>query len=158
MDTRCTQGLEPRGSLSYDPVLCSAHSSQTSFQESNVWGSSPGGFLAVRPFCPWDPCGRIPSHWDLGDWPTMALHSGEEREGDAVRPDCDVCFPLPFLRILSFNNLTRLDEESLADLSSLSILRLSHNSISHIAEGAFRGLKSLRVLYVFPRWVGGRVE
>lgn len=49
---------------------------------------------------------------------------------------------------MSFNNLTRLDEESLADLSSLSILRLSHNSISHIAEGAFKGLKNLRVLYV----------
>lgn len=75
-----------------------------------------------------------------------------------MQPDCDVCFPLPSLRILSFNNLTRLDEESLADLSSLSILRLGHNSISHIAEGAFRGLKSLRVLYVLPRWVGGRAE
>lgn len=49
---------------------------------------------------------------------------------------------------MSFNNLTRLDEESLADLSSLSILRLSHNSISHIAEGAFKGLRNLRVLYV----------
>lgn len=55
---------------------------------------------------------------------------------------------LPFLRVLSFNNLTRLDEESLAELSSLSVLRLSHNSISHIAEGAFKGLRSLRVLYV----------
>lgn len=64
--------------------------------------------------------------------------------------------PLPPLhRILSFNNLTRLDEGSLADLSSLSILRLSHNSISHIAEGAFKGLRNLRVLYVSPRGRGG---
>lgn len=39
-----------------------------------------------------------------------------------------------------------MDEESLAELSNLSILRLSHNAISHIAEGAFKGLKSLRVL------------
>lgn len=61
--------------------------------------------------------------------------------------------PPPFPRVLSFNNLTRLDEESLADLSSLSILRLSHNSISHIAEGAFKGLKNLRVLYVVHRGV-----
>lgn len=64
--------------------------------------------------------------------------------------DGDVCFPSS-PRVLSFNNLTRLDEESLADLSSLSILRLSHNSISHIAEGAFRGLRNLRVLYVVHR-------
>lgn len=58
----------------------------------------------------------------------------------------DVCLPLLILRILSFNNLTRLDEESLAELSGLSVLRLSHNAISHIAEGAFKGLKNLRVL------------
>lgn len=51
-----------------------------------------------------------------------------------------------FLRILSYNNLTRLDEGSLADLGGLHVLRLSHNSINHIAEGAFRGLKNLRVL------------
>lgn len=50
------------------------------------------------------------------------------------------------LRILSYNNLTRLDEGSLADLGGLHVLRLSHNSINHIAEGAFRGLKNLRVL------------
>lgn len=62
--------------------------------------------------------------------------------------------PLSFLRVLSFNNLTRLDEDSLADLSSLSILRLSHNSISHISEGAFRGLRNLRVLYVSRCGVG----
>jgi Leucine-rich repeat (LRR) protein len=55
--------------------------------------------------------------------------------------------PYPFLRILSFNNLTRLDAESLAELSSLTTLRLSHNAISHIAEGAFKGLKNLRILY-----------
>lgn len=91
----------------------------------------------------------VPSHWDPDDWPTVAPCLEEEREGHPLPSHGDVCFPLPFLRILSFNNLTRLDEESLADLSSLSILRLSHNSISHIAEGAFRGLKSLRVLYVF---------
>jgi len=51
-----------------------------------------------------------------------------------------------FLRILSYNNLTRLDEGSLADLGGLHVLRLSHNSINHIAEGAFKGLKNLRVL------------
>lgn len=50
------------------------------------------------------------------------------------------------LRILSYNNLTRLDEGSLADLGGLHVLRLSHNSINHIAEGAFKGLKNLRVL------------
>lgn len=52
------------------------------------------------------------------------------------------------LRSLSFNNLTRLDEGSLADLGGLQILQLSHNAISNIAEGAFKGLKNLRVLYV----------
>lgn len=67
-------------------------------------------------------------------------------EQGAPGPGGDICLLL--LRVLSFNNLTRLDEESLADLSSLSILRLSHNAISHVAEGAFKGLKSLRVLYV----------
>lgn len=51
-----------------------------------------------------------------------------------------------FLRILSYNNLSRLDEGSLADLGGLHVLRLSHNSINHIAEGAFKGLKNLRVL------------
>lgn len=56
---------------------------------------------------------------------------------------CCIFFPL---RILSYNNLTRLDEGSLADLGGLHVLRLSHNSINHIAEGAFRGLKNLRVL------------
>ncbi|MEQ2201049.1 hypothetical protein XENOCAPTIV_006768, partial [Xenoophorus captivus] len=47
---------------------------------------------------------------------------------------------------LSYNNLTRLDEGSLAVLGDLHTLRLGHNSISHINEGAFRGLKALRVL------------
>lgn len=108
--------------------------------------SSPGGFLAVRPFCPWDSGGHVPPHLDPDDWLTQLHHRERRREDNAEQPDGDVCSPLLFLRILSFNNLTRLDEESLADLSSLSILRLSHNSISHIAEGAFRGLKSLRVL------------
>uniref|UniRef100_A0A8C9M1X5 Leucine rich repeats and immunoglobulin like domains 1 n=1 Tax=Panthera tigris altaica TaxID=74533 RepID=A0A8C9M1X5_PANTA len=60
--------------------------------------------------------------------------------------------------VLSFNNLTRLDEESLADLSSLSILRLSHNSISHIAEGAFKGLKNLRVLDLDHNEISGTIE
>uniref|UniRef100_A0A5F4WF96 Leucine rich repeats and immunoglobulin like domains 1 n=1 Tax=Callithrix jacchus TaxID=9483 RepID=A0A5F4WF96_CALJA len=62
------------------------------------------------------------------------------------------------LKVLSFNNLTRLDEESLAELSSLSVLRLSHNSISHIAEGAFKGLKSLRVLDLDHNEISGTIE
>lgn len=100
----------------------------------------------MKPLCPRDSGGHVPSHLDPDDWLTR-LHRRERRRDNAEQPSGDhVCSPLPFLRILSFNNLTRLDEESLADLSSLSILRLSHNSISHIAEGAFRGLKSLRVL------------
>lgn len=49
-------------------------------------------------------------------------------------------------RNLSYNNLTRLDEGSLAVLGDLHTLRLGHNSISHITEGAFRGLKAVRVL------------
>jgi len=65
---------------------------------------------------------------------------------------------LSFPRVLSFNNLTRLDEESLADLSSLSILRLSHNSISHIAEGAFKGLRNLRVLDLDHNKISGTIE
>lgn len=54
--------------------------------------------------------------------------------------------PLPLFRNLSYNNLTRLDEGSLAVLGELHSLRLGHNAISHIDEGAFRGLKALRVL------------
>lgn len=49
-------------------------------------------------------------------------------------------------RNLSYNNLTRLDEGSLSVLGDLHTLRLGHNSISHITEGAFRGLKALRIL------------
>ena len=49
-------------------------------------------------------------------------------------------------RNLSYNNLTRLDEGSLAVLGDLHALRLGHNSISHITEGAFRGLKAVRIL------------
>lgn len=49
-------------------------------------------------------------------------------------------------RNLSYNNLTRLDEGSLSVLGDLHSLRLGHNAISHITEGAFRGLKALRVL------------
>lgn len=53
---------------------------------------------------------------------------------------------LSLSRNLSYNNLTRLDEGSLAVLGDLHTLRLGHNSISHINEGAFRGLKALRIL------------
>ncbi|KAM7063028.1 leucine-rich repeats and immunoglobulin-like domains protein 1 isoform 5-T5 [Molossus nigricans] len=69
-------------------------------------------------------------------------------------------FRLPRLTqlVLSFNNLTRLDEESLADLSSLTILRLSHNSISHISEGAFKGLRNLRVLDLDHNEISGTIE
>lgn len=49
-------------------------------------------------------------------------------------------------RSLSYNNLSRLDDDSLAVLGDLHTLRLGHNSISHIMEGAFRGLKALRIL------------
>lgn len=49
-------------------------------------------------------------------------------------------------RNLSYNNLTRLDEGILSVLGDLHTLRLGHNSISHITEGAFRGLKALRNL------------
>lgn len=41
MDTRCMQGLEPCASLLCDPVLCSAHSLQPSFQESKCMGIKP---------------------------------------------------------------------------------------------------------------------
>lgn len=54
--------------------------------------------------------------------------------------------PSPPSRNLSYNNLTRLDEGSLAVLGDLHTLRLGHNSISHIAEGAFRGLRAVRIL------------
>lgn len=42
--------------------------------------------------------------------------------------------------------MTRLDEGILSVLGDLHTLRLGHNSISHITEGAFRGLKALRNL------------
>lgn len=58
--------------------------------------------------------------------------------------------PVSFSRNLSYNNLTRLDEGILSVLGDLHTLRLGHNSISHITEGAFRGLKALRVLWVKP--------
>lgn len=54
--------------------------------------------------------------------------------------------PVSLSRNLSYNNLTRLDEGILSVLGDLHTLRLGHNSISHITEGAFRGLKALRVL------------
>lgn len=53
---------------------------------------------------------------------------------------------VPPSRNLSYNNLTRLDEGSLSVLGELHSLRLGHNAISHITEGAFRGLKALRLL------------
>lgn len=56
-----------------------------------------------------------------------------------------VCFGCS-CRSLSYNNLSRLDDDSLAVLGDLHTLRLGHNSISHIMEGAFRGLKALRIL------------
>lgn len=56
------------------------------------------------------------------------------------------CLCLFLSRNLSYNNLTRLDEGSLAVLVDLHTLRLGHNSISHINEGAFKGLKAVRVL------------
>lgn len=58
--------------------------------------------------------------------------------------------PVSLSRNLSYNNLTRLDEGILSVLGDLHTLRLGHNSISHITEGAFRGLKALRVLWVKP--------
>ena len=142
-DTTCRKGLEPCGCLLNDPgVLCL----QISFQASTSMGIKPCWVSSSETTLPsgfWWPC---PSHLDPDDWLT-GLHRRERRRDNTEQPDGDhICSPPLFLRILSFNNLTRLDEESLADLSSLSILRLSHNSISHIAEGAFRGLKSLRVL------------
>lgn len=56
-----------------------------------------------------------------------------------------VCFSI-FFRNLSYNNLTKLSEGSFAKLVNLNSLRLGHNSIIHITEGAFRGLSSLRTL------------
>ena len=57
-----------------------------------------------------------------------------------------VCVCVSYHRNLSYNNLTRLDEGSLAMLGDLHTLRLGHNAISHINEGAFRGLRALRNL------------
>lgn len=54
-----------------------------------------------------------------------------------------VCF---IIRNLSYNNLTKLSENSFAKLVNLISLRLGHNFISHITEGAFRGLNTLRTL------------
>lgn len=77
--------------------------------------------------------------WEAG----TAWHRGVWKIPDGLTRAAVACFSL---RILSYNNLSRLDEGSLADLGGLHVLRLSHNSINHIAEGAFRGLKNLRVL------------
>lgn len=49
-------------------------------------------------------------------------------------------------RDLSFNHLTRLEETAFVGLGLLESLNLGENSISHLGEGVFSGLASLRTL------------
>lgn len=49
-------------------------------------------------------------------------------------------------RDLSFNHLTRLEETAFQGLGFLESLNLGENAISHLAEGVFSGLASLRTL------------
>uniref|UniRef100_A0A8C5P440 Leucine-rich repeats and immunoglobulin-like domains 1 n=1 Tax=Jaculus jaculus TaxID=51337 RepID=A0A8C5P440_JACJA len=93
---------------------------------------------------------------DLSSGNLRGLLSSTSLKLNSLIADEDVI--LVSCQILSFNNLTRLDEESLAELSGLSVLRLSHNTISHIAEGAFRGLKNLRVLDLDHNEISGTIE
>ncbi|KAK7916746.1 hypothetical protein WMY93_012507 [Mugilogobius chulae] len=52
----------------------------------------------------------------------------------------------------------KLREFSLAVLGELHTLRLGHNSISHITEGAFRGLRAVRVLELDHNDISGTIE
>lgn len=49
-------------------------------------------------------------------------------------------------RNLSSNHLSRLEESSFVGLSLLDQLHIGSNRVSFIADGAFRGLSSLRTL------------
>lgn len=49
-------------------------------------------------------------------------------------------------RDLSYNHLTRLEETAFVGLGLLESLNLGENSISHLGEGVFSGLASLRTL------------
>uniref|UniRef100_A0A3Q3WIP5 Ig-like domain-containing protein n=1 Tax=Mola mola TaxID=94237 RepID=A0A3Q3WIP5_MOLML len=61
-----------------------------------------------------------------------------------IRPDAwEFCQKLEELD-LSFNHLTRLEETAFIGLGLLESLNLGENSISHLVEGVFGGLASLR--------------
>ena len=49
-------------------------------------------------------------------------------------------------RDLSFNHLTRLEDTAFVGLGLLENLNLGENTISHLGEGVFGSLASLRVL------------
>uniref|UniRef100_A0A8C4EH46 Leucine-rich repeats and immunoglobulin-like domains 2 n=1 Tax=Dicentrarchus labrax TaxID=13489 RepID=A0A8C4EH46_DICLA len=63
-----------------------------------------------------------------------------------IRPDAwEFCQKLEELD-LSFNHLTRLEETAFVGLGLLESLNLGENSISHLGEGVFSGLASLRTI------------
>ena len=55
-------------------------------------------------------------------------------------------YAISFCRDLSFNHLTRLEETAFVGLGLLESLNLGENSISHLGEGVFSSLASLRTL------------
>lgn len=57
-----------------------------------------------------------------------------------------IIFVVVLCRDLSFNHLTRLEETAFVGLGLLESLNLGENSISHLGEGVFSGLASLRTL------------
>lgn len=57
-----------------------------------------------------------------------------------------VIFVVSLNRDLSGNHLTRLEETAFKGLDFLESLNLGENSISHLGEGVFSGLSSLRTL------------
>lgn len=58
------------------------------------------------------------------------------------------CFCCPSYRNLSSNHLSRLEESSFVGLSLLDELHIGNNRVSFIADGAFRGLSNLQMLWV----------
>ena len=50
------------------------------------------------------------------------------------------------LRDLSFNHMSRLEGTALAGLAQLQSLNLGDNALTHLGEGAFSSLASLRTL------------
>lgn len=53
-----------------------------------------------------------------------------------------------YFRDLSHNELTSIDRGSFEYLEKLEKLKLDHNQIAYVSDGAFNFTTSLRILYV----------